>query len=247
MTKSESNAHESDAVQEIERSIVGGRFQSRKNRVFKTKYAGEVCVAKIFSEELRGRERSEFSILKICSKNGVRVPKPIKLLDGAILMELIDGANVADLFDSYWSIDPSGGSVRRELSMLLGAVAEWLSQFHSASNFKLARGDAILRNFVLKGGEVWGMDFEEAQVGDPLADVGQTCSNILGLEPKFVPLKFELSRDFASAYWKLSGKDRADELPAKVAEALRHYARFRQDGRLLEEWASRIETDGLDQ
>ena len=162
-------------------------------------------------------------------------------------MEYVEGANVADLFDSYWGIDPSGASVIGELRMLLDGVAAWLARFHSAFGYRLARGDAILRNFIIKGDLVWGIDFEESSERDPLIDVGQTCSNILSLEPQFTPAKFLLTKEFASLYWRYSGRNRSHELPDKIAEGLRHYAQFRDDSVRLEEWAGNIERRGLDQ
>lgn len=250
----------------FEDRMIGGPFFSKKNRVFAFKDGSKTRVVKIFSEEFMERAESEYNILRACFEKGVKAPYPIECRGGAIVMSFIEGNNAGDMLDSYMAkraaLDiggraetrPNSGTVQSNegenqsssgMAQIIDGVADWLFKFHEAFDFRLIRGDSILRNFILSGKDIYGFDFEEAREGNPIEDVACAYAYILRAAPQFKEINFEVSNDLAKAYWRRLGKDGSGELPEAVACSLEFYAQFRKDGELLREWAEKIRKNGL--
>lgn len=229
------------AIRELERRRRGGLFASRKNRVFRSVFDGRECVVKVFREGSEEAAPKEFRILRDCSAAGVPVPGPIDCIGGAVLMEFVPGEPVSDLFDRLVAAS-DGQELSEGFQGLACDLAGWLSRFHSAFGFETARGDAILRNFLMAEGGVVGLDFEEAARGDTLSDIGQLCASALMTDPPFTQVKVSFARDLASRYWERTGRDRSVDLPSAVAEAIRHYAPYRRNARELMDEADRVES-----
>jgi tRNA A-37 threonylcarbamoyl transferase component Bud32 len=225
---------------------VGEPFPSRKNRVFRVGIEGKICIAKVFNEEFLDRARIEYDVLVSCHSWGLRVPSPIWFRENTILMEYVDGINLGVSLDALFP-DGNGRAITSTLlrRTIVEGLASWLASFHRAYGFGFCRGDCILKNFILSGDQIYGIDFEEAGQGDHIADLGQACSYILSTRPMFTQGKFEFMNDLANRYWMEVGKDRSAELSGAVAEALEHYARYRSEGPKLLEWAERIRKSGF--
>ena len=227
-------------MEQLKSKIIGKRFSSRKNKVFKISYEGNICVAKVFNRSWVERARTEFEILEICQNKGVLAPTPIKLLDDAIIMSYISGDNLLDTFNI---IERKDGVSNHEIniSYLLNLKAKWLAEFHRATDYEIIRGDTIMRNFIVAGDRLFGIDFEESISSDPLIDIGQACAFILSLDPVFTNKRFEAARFFSEKYWFYTRSDRSDELPPLISSALRDIARFRDEPDILKSWADKIE------
>jgi tRNA A-37 threonylcarbamoyl transferase component Bud32 len=231
----------------LRRSRLGPYYFSRKNKVFRSWLGDRVVVVKEFGEARAESASSEFSILERCIGAGVPVPSPIELLSHAIVMEHIDGPTVSAMIDSAEDAKGATASVGIEkCHQVADALGNWLAGFHRMSDSRLARGDANMRNFILAGPVLYGVDFEESSECDVLVDLGQMCSSILSMRPMFVREKFELVRRMSSRYFQATGLDRSDDLPRATAEALRFYAQFRDDREKMLSWAERIESRGLE-
>lgn len=218
----------------------GPPFQSKKNRVFRSSVDGKSYVVKVYRGEWRERASVEFDILQECRSKGLSVPAPVALLEGAIVMAPVEGQVAGDLFDRLIAA-PSKLDITSELERLADSLARWLSEFHIAFSFGLARGDAILRNFVVNEKGVVGFDFEEATRSDTLLDLGQLCASALMTTPAFTERKVAFARHVSDRYWACSGQRRSRDLPDAVAAAVRHYSQFRSNGQQLLSFASRIE------
>ncbi len=230
-------------VPAFESKMVGEPFSSKKNRVFELQWEGERCVVKIYSDIFVERAPVEYETLRRCAAAGVPAPKPVALFDGAVIMTLLEGENAYRRFQALYH--PNDERADAALEQLLSRCAVWLAQFHHAFHGQYARGDAILKNYLVTDSTIYGCDFEEASRSDPLADLGDMIAFILGMRPKFVPRKFLLARHLAREYWRASGGDRFDALPEAVARSLRFYAQYRTDGVLLQRWARAIAARGL--
>lgn len=224
----------------LEKGRTGPPFQSKKNRVFLSSVDGHRYAVKVFRGEWQERASVEHGILVDCTARGVKVPEPLALLEGAIVMAPIDGPVAGDVFDSLYA-SGGGRGIGSEQERLADMLARWLAHFHMAFGFGLARGDTILRNFIVTGDGVVGLDFEESVPGDTLSDLGQLCASSLITDPVFTPPKVAFARRLAERYWAVSGQRRTDELGGAVSAAIRHYAQFRPNGQLLLAYASRIE------
>jgi aminoglycoside phosphotransferase (APT) family kinase protein len=160
-------------------------------------------------------------------------------------MKYIDGLNVSDVADLLLSGGKAfQGRTEITLSSLSSGLSDWLASFHVSFDNTKCRGDTILRNFILSDGHIFGLDFEEAHEGDPILDLGELCANILGMRPVFSKLNFEFASMIVSSYWDAIGEARSADIGGAIAAGLEHYARFRQDGGLLEEWARKFRAEG---
>jgi len=229
----------------LESIKVGEPYRSRKNRVFKIRFRGSFAVAKVYAPDRVESAGLEHEILTKCHRGGVLVPRPIALGKGTILMEYIEGENLSDMFDRLWREEGGSTNCQELRRLITDGVSEWLARFHRAFGFHEARGDTILRNFVVSGDRIYGLDFEEAGERDPLSDLGGACANLLSMNPKFTPGKFGFVRELAERYWHHSGTDRSAELPEAIAAALEHYSAFRTDGQSLCAQAKKLRTNGL--
>jgi len=218
---------------------VGEPFFSRKNRVFKVNLEGKICVAKVSGP---GRARSianEYEILCRCKRYGVSVPEPLLQLENAFVMSHVDGDNASELFDSCFE-----GACQRAgdvaLDQLADRVASWLYSFHKAFDFKLVRGDSILRNFIDAPGMLVGIDLEESHEGDSIEDLGQVCAYVIATRPMFTDAKFDFARMIVARYEDRIKTDIRSKLPGSVSSALRYYGGFRSDCAQMDQWADKI-------
>lgn len=228
------------SLEVLEQGRTGAFLPSKKNRVFKSSVDGESYVVKVYRGEWRERAAAEFKVLQDCRAKGVPVPAPMVLLEGAVVMAPVDGQVVGDVFDGLL-VTPSAGDLTSEQERLADSLARWLAGFHAAFDFGLARGDTILRNFIMSEQGVVGLDFEEAVRGDTLPDIGQLCASVMMTDPAFTGQKVEFARHLADRYWTCSGQRRSDELGRAVSASIRHYAQFRSNGPMHMAYASRIE------
>lgn len=212
------------------------KFKSKKNSVFLASTGAEKVVLKIFAPEYRWRARNEFYWLRLAYERGIPVPEIIDMRDHIIIQRYIPGENLIDLFNSQ----------PHERFAL--ALADWYAGLHRAFRDgaqTLLKGDGILKNFIWHDG-LWGVDFEEAQPGDPVEDIGAICNSILNTEPMFTRDKFELCQILIDRYenkgpFKI--KSRIDE---SIAGALAATARWRPAQReILLHMAAQIRRNGL--
>jgi len=217
-------------------------FRSRKNSVALVNIEGQPRIIKYYSPEFIDRLDNEYSILKDAIELGVQVPEVYKKSDCAIIMKYIPGKALADtLNSSEYSLDDK----RYQVELL----ANWFVKFHTSfreADRSLLRSDCTLRNFVFDNCIVWGLDFEEAEWGDPTRDLGAVCSSILDTDPMFTDWKFELCQHQIDRYssavdWTLNN------IETEIARALQDKVRWRpRHAKLLTEMANKIENEGLE-
>ena len=230
---------------DLESRRIGSNFFSRKNTVFKSVSVGKIVVVKVYGASRRSLAEKEFSILKECHSRGVSVPEPIELREGAVLMEFVEGATLAESLDRYWLDGIAAAPEERlRLERTAKAIGEWLSRFHDVFDKSTTRGDSNARNFLLCGEEVFGIDFEESSRADVLDDVGQICSSILSMHPMFTQEKFDFCRSLSEAFFSASGLDRSDHLAGAIAKALRYYSSYRSDATAMLEMADELDRTG---
>jgi len=219
-------------------------MRSKKNRVFRAAVGEREYVVKVFRGEWKDRARVEFGVLSECHRRGVPAPVPVAIVEDAIVMEPVVGDPVAEVFDGLFSRS-SEADLSEGQGRLADSLAEWLSAFHAAFDFGLARGDTILKNFMTSPSGVIGLDFEEASPVDTITDLGQMCASPLMTDPPFTDAKAAFAGRLAEKYWERSGLDRSGDLNRAVSAAIRQYAPFRANGGELLGYASRIENGNL--
>lgn len=216
------------------------RLESKKNRVYLVETGGELFVLKIYRAPYRQRSAVEYRVLQDAFNKGVPVPRPADFKEKeALLLEYIPGENVCNLLNRCCRPDYAQ------------QLAEWYACFHGS--FKqpggktLIKGDSILKNFIARpDGKLYGVDFEQAEPGDPARDIGQVCASILDTNPMFTPQKARLCRRLISCYIKLTGYSHGRYVE-QIAAALRESSRWRPQQRTyLLQQASAMEQQGLE-
>ncbi|HUV61203.1 MAG TPA: phosphotransferase [Thermoplasmata archaeon] len=234
----------SQKLEELRSNMLGTEFESRKNKVFRTTDQGGTVVVKEFSDSEAASK--EFSILTRCSARSLPVPRPLSIHTRAIIMECLPGGTVAEALDSVWLNErPISADEEATLRNIADGLGEWLASYHALFEFGLTRGDAIMKNFLVSGNRIVGIDFEEASEEDVIRDLGEMCSSIISMHPMFTVDKFAFCRRLSERYFVLTGAERDADLSTATAKALRHYASFRIDGGELAARAAVIESDGL--
>jgi hypothetical protein len=176
---------------------------SKRNRVWIAETDVRPVVVK---QSLSGRAGNEFEELLVARKAGIDVPYPLFMDGDYLILEYVQGDTCDTMIHHLFS------------SEVAEKIGIWLARFHGmmpSSGDRRTRGDSVLSNFVFSDGKVFGLDLEDAGPGDPLDDLGQVVASILGNEPFFTPIKFDLSMRLIESYGK--------EARVEVAEMARPY------------------------
>ena len=233
-------------IEELTEARFGSRFFSRKNTIFKSVLNAKTVVVKIYPPEAIGAAHREFSVLELCQGRGIAAPRPLGFDESTIVMEYVNGPTLAEFLDTTWlsdnAVTPPDGIGIDAVAAMLG---DWLARFHIAFESRIYRGDANIRNFIIDGSRLVGVDFEESDRGDIMTDLGQACSSVLSMDPMFTAEKRDFCRSMAEAYFSSIGSTKVNELNDATARALEHYASFRHDGRLLIEKAIEVRNAGI--
>src|SRR5690554_2174710 len=146
------------------------RLMSKKNRVYLVENKDGRFVLKLYRAPHHRRSAAEYRVLRDAFQKGAAVPQAVAFIEKkALLMKNIPGEKHCDLLN------------RRCLIEYADKLARWYGSFHRLfrrpDGSTLLRGDSNLRNFILrKDGSIFGVDFEEAEWGDPARDIGQICA-----------------------------------------------------------------------
>lgn len=189
---------------------------SRRNRVWVVETDVRPVILK---RSLSGRAENEFECLLKARDGGLDVPFPLYRSGDYMVLEYVAGERCDSLINHLFSA---------EAAEKLGI---WLAKFHQEfgrDNSQSIMADAELTNFQLCDGRVFGMDLEDSCVGEPMEDVGQLIASILGSEPVFTPIKFDLCMRLLESYEKESGMEAVESARPFVSKHLRLAAATRQ-------------------
>ncbi|MBU0623325.1 MAG: hypothetical protein KJ672_00600 [Candidatus Thermoplasmatota archaeon] len=176
---------------------------SKRNRVWVAETDVRPVVIKQF---LSGRAGNEFEELLVARKVGIDVPYPLFMDGDYLMLEYVQGDTCDTMINHLFS------------SEVAENIGIWLAGFHEkmpSNGLRRIRGDSVLSNFVFSEGRIFGLDLEDSGPGDPLDDLGQIGASILGSEPFFTPIKFDLCIRLIESYGK--------EARADVVELARPY------------------------
>lgn len=163
-----------------------------------------------------GRAGTEFETLLRARAKGVPVPLPFWKDKEYIVEEYIEGEGCDRLINHLFRSD------------IAEKIGIWLADFHARlldDRGCTILGDAVLSNFICSEENVFCVDLEDARPGDPLEDLGHVSACILGSEPFFTPIKFDLCLHLISSYEKSSGTDVKERVRPHISRRLRFDAR----------------------
>jgi len=182
---------------------------SKRNRVWVAETDVRPVVVK---QSLSGRAGNEFEELLVARKAGVDVPYPLFMDRDYLILEYVQGDTCDTMINHLFSFE-----VAEEIGI-------WLARFHEkmpSNGLRRVRGDSVLSNFVFSEGKVFGLDLEDSGPGDSLDDLGQIGASILGNEPFFTPIKFDLCIRLIESYGKEARVDVVELARPYVAKHLR--------------------------
>jgi hypothetical protein len=182
---------------------------SKRNRVWVAETDVRPVVIKQF---LSGRAGNEFEELLVARKAGVDVPYPLFKDGDYLILEYVQGDTCDAMINHLFS------------SEVAEKIGIWLAGFHEkmpSDELRRIRGDSVLSNFVFSEGKIFGLDLEDSGPGDPLDDLGQIGASILGSEPFFTPIKFDLCLRLIESYGKEARADFVELARPYVSKHLR--------------------------
>ncbi len=185
------------------------RLKSKKNEVFllslgNTPFPHHDRV--IFKKYCTPCSSTEENLLNKLYCSNVAVPKILEQDREFVVLEYIDGQNLCDALNA--TLDPKYAFM----------LAEWFAKFHQAlptsNGVATLKGDARLRNFIVRDGHCYGLDFEESHNGSFVNDIAEAAGSIFdtnpGIEdPLFFPAKLMLICKFLKAYIEARHNDAA--------------------------------------
>jgi aminoglycoside phosphotransferase (APT) family kinase protein len=182
---------------------------SKRNRVWVIETDVRPVVLK---RSLSMRGEHEFEMLSKARGNGLNVPLPLYRSGEYMVIEYIAGERCDSLINHMFSNEAAE------------ELARWLAGFHqcfSKDGRCMIMVDAELSNFVMSDGRLFGLDFEDVVAGEPLEDLGCLISSILGSEPLFTPIKFDLCKRLLETYEAETGTEALESVRPFVAKHLR--------------------------
>jgi tRNA A-37 threonylcarbamoyl transferase component Bud32 len=172
----------------------------------------------VVKRSLTGRAESEFGNLMRARMAELEVPFPLYTEDDYLVMEYLSGESCESLINYMFSTEAAVG------------LGRWLARFHSVSSESGAStvmADAVLSNFIMVDGGIYGLDLEDSREGDPLDDLGQLAASVLGSEPLFTPIKFDIVMRMLESYESESGFEAVESVRPYVSKHLRLACRSR--------------------
>ena len=128
----------------------------------------------------------EQAILEASNLLDCHVPPVLLVLDNFLVLGKVPGKNLIDLLHPDRNV-ASAALPRDAWEPVCSALGAWLAAFHAGfagSPLARRRGDANLRNFVMApDGELFGVDFEEADCQDPLVDLQEVIDSLFLTDP----------------------------------------------------------------
>jgi tRNA A-37 threonylcarbamoyl transferase component Bud32 len=198
-------------------------------------------VIKYYPPEFIERLDHEYSILKDSRDLDIQVPEVYEKSSTSIIMEYIPGEVLVDTLNRS---ENSLEDKKKQVELL----TNWFLKFHISfrkAGKSLLRSDCTLRNFILGKKLMWGLDFEEAEWGDPARDLGAVCAAILDTDPMFIDWKVDLCENMIDRY-RSSVDWNIDDIETEIAAALKDKVQWRpQHADILTKMADKIENDGL--
>ncbi|MEN4018971.1 MAG: hypothetical protein PQ975_11730 [Methanobacterium sp.] len=195
-------------------------FESRRNNVYKVKFreTSLPAVMKVYSK--KNNLLNEYKNLKKLSKAGLNVPELLFKSESCLILEHIPGNLVNDLTE------------RQDLGSWIEELANWMTKLHQIKRNKksLLKSDSNLRNFIFKGRDIYGLDFEEMRYGDPREDLADICFFLLTNFPSFTNQKKIMIERFLDAYKKY-GDTKLDNMEYFISKSAEEIMERRRNHR----------------
>lgn len=175
------------------------RLNSKRNKVYKVRLREDsdsnFAIMKKYSPYNQKLLNAEYQNMQMLKEHGILIPEIIYRGSDSLIIEYIQGDLVTDLVE------------RLDTTDWIDELAYWMSKLHRIlrGSQTLLKGDVNLRNFIYSCGHIYGLDFEETNLGDPRTDLANICFFILTDRPSFTKEKHMMIRRFLNSYENHTG------------------------------------------
>lgn len=153
---------------------------SKRNRVLRIKDNTKTYIRKIFSDEKSFNK--ELEIMSFLQLNSTHVPKIIEVGDNEITYE-----DLGDVTLLHWleSKENEGAMEYDDLiNNLISSLNELYSLLRMEFKEELVLFDMNFRNFILSGGNIYRVDFEQVKTGSRDSDLGKLLAFLINYHPE---------------------------------------------------------------
>ncbi len=162
-------------------------FKSKRNTV----YREDDCVIKCFASS---QDFDAESYIYDQLSGSSLAPKVIEKKQSCIVTEYIDGCLLFDALEQ--SLDDPSKQAR-----LFELYFAWCRNFYELTALNL--GDTNFRNFIIKEGRLYGVDFESCEQGSISKDIAWQCAMLATLRPEYSKERIHCARLFLTAAQKV--------------------------------------------
>lgn len=152
---------------------------SKRNQVFRVFETNKIYIKKTFSNIENMKKEIEF--LKILKDNKINVPDIIEIKNDTLILEDLGEITLLDWYENLEKLNSN--DYKDEMINLI----RWMNDFYHLTNTcfnkQFILSDVNFRNFIIKDNEVYGIDFEQAELGNIEKDAGKLVSYALTYKP----------------------------------------------------------------
>ncbi|WP_414732245.1 hypothetical protein [Acetobacterium carbinolicum] len=169
------------------------QFKSKKNRVRLIKISDGEQVLELIEKKFAKTEslENELAMLKLLSDMDFSVALCRGRFDRVLLYEYLEGVTLCEKLEvaEAQETSRSGDTVMpgKEIIDLFKKTIDWLNRLHQKTG--LAFYDINLRNFIIRDGTVYAIDYEDSQALTTAVDYGRLLAFTLTYRPSFTQWK----------------------------------------------------------
>lgn len=153
---------------------------SKRNKVLRIKHNTKTYIRKIFSDEKSFNK--ELEIMSFLQLNSTHVPKIIEVGDNEITYE-----DLGDVTLLHWlESKENEGTMEYDdlINNLISSLNELYSLLRMEFKEELVLFDMNFRNFILSGGNIYRVDFEQVKTGSRDSDLGKLLAFLINYHPE---------------------------------------------------------------
>lgn len=165
---------------------------SKRNKVYRIKEGDKSHILKIFTktESLD----KEVQVLRLLNDKGLPVAKILETNESSIILEDLGESTLLSIYEELEKNND------KAYGYLIKEILSWLEGFYKVTQAYYGKECILLdmnfRNFILKEGRIYRIDFEEVTFGKKESDIGKLLAFGLTYNPKETEWKKDFEKDF---------------------------------------------------
>jgi len=168
------------------------KLTSKRNQVFRVVEINKTYITKKFSNIENVKKEVEF--LQILKDNKLNVPNIIDIKNDTLILEDLGEITLLDWYENLESLNSN------DYKDIMMKLARWMKDFYNLTNScfnkQFILSDVNFRNFIIKDNEVYGIDFEQAELGNIENNAGKLVSFALTYKPAMTNWKINFCDEF---------------------------------------------------